>query len=265
MSPSPTGSTEARSVVVEDDEQSFQERLQALEERERRVLEAERLAHDSGCRMLMGGKMVPVFTLEAEASCDSLERPVASASKEELQRILLRICSVSKVARAITTEMLSITTESATSTVATGSKRKPSDAETIYRCSRCKLRFETIENLPKDCIHHPGKQIPTPYCAGEPKSSDQLTYNSTGQKEVDDDARRSDRDIEFWADHDEDCHGIREDLADEPDYARGFIWSCCNHRGDADGCRTREHDVWINRASASKEERYSFADLVGFA
>lgn len=89
--------------------------------------------------------------------------------------------------------------------------------------------------------------------------------NSSGHKEVDDEARRSDCDTEFWADHDEDSLGIREDLADEPDYSRGFIWSCCNQRGDADGCREREHDVWIKRASASKEERYSFADLVGFA
>lgn len=167
MSPSPTGSTEARPVVVKDNGQSFQERLQALEEREWRVLEAERLAHDSGCRILMDGKMVPVFTLEAEVSCNSLERPVASASREDLQRVLLRICSVSKVARAITTEMLPITTESTTSTIATGSKRKASDAEMIYRCSRCKLRFETDENLPKDCIYHPGERIPM-HCAAKP-------------------------------------------------------------------------------------------------
>jgi hypothetical protein len=159
------GDTEARPVVVEDDEQSFQERLQALEEREWRVAEAERLAHDSGCRVLMDGKMVPVFTLEAEASCESLEAPVASASKEELQRVLLRICSVSEVARALATNLLPITAESAASTVATGSNRKASDAETIYRCTRCKLRFETDEDLPKDCVYHPGKWILTHSCS----------------------------------------------------------------------------------------------------
>lgn len=50
--------------------------------------------------------MVPVFTLEAEASCASLEGPIALASKEELQRVLLRICSISDVARAVATEMV---------------------------------------------------------------------------------------------------------------------------------------------------------------
>lgn len=158
MSSLPAGDTEARPVVMEDDEQSFQEKLQALEERETRVAEAEKLARDSSCRISMDGKMAPVFTLEAEASCASLEGPLALASKEELERVLLRICSVSNVARAIATESLATTTESADSAVATGSKRKVNDAETIYRCSRCKLRFETDKNLPKDCIYHPGKR-----------------------------------------------------------------------------------------------------------
>lgn len=158
MSSLPAGDTEARPAVVEDDEQSFQERLQALEEREKRVAEAEKLARESSCRVSMGDKMVPVFTLEAELSCASLEDPVALASKEELEHVLLRICSVSKAASAIATESLATTTESAASTVATGSKRKADDAETIYRCSRCKLRFETDKNLPKECIYHPGKR-----------------------------------------------------------------------------------------------------------
>lgn len=156
MSSPSSASTEARPVVVEDDEQSFQERLSMLEERERRAAEAEKVARDSGCRTMMDGKVVPLSTLEAEATCASFERPVALASKADLERILLRICSVSDVAKAIATEMLLTTTMSASSTVATGSKRKASDAETIYRCTRCKLRFETDKNLPKDCRYHPG-------------------------------------------------------------------------------------------------------------
>ena len=59
--------------------------------------------------------------------------------------------------------------------------------------------------------------------------------------------QRSDDDMNFWADHDEDCHGIKKDLADEPEYAGGFIWSCCDQRGNAVGCEAREHDVWIKR------------------
>ena len=75
MSSLPAGSTERRPVVAEDDEQSFQERVLALEQRERRVAEAEQLARNSGCRILMDGKMVPVFTPEAEATYDALLKP----------------------------------------------------------------------------------------------------------------------------------------------------------------------------------------------
>lgn len=106
MSLPPVGGTEARPVVVGGDEQNFQERLLALEERERRAAGAERLARESGCRISLDGKIVPVFTLEAEASCASLEGPIALASKGELQRVLLRIRSISDVARAVATEMV---------------------------------------------------------------------------------------------------------------------------------------------------------------
>jgi hypothetical protein len=157
MSLPPVGSTEARPVVVGGDEQNFQERLLALEERERRAAEPDKLARESGCRILMDGKMVPVFTLEADATCASLERPVALASKADLERVLLRIRSISDVARAVTTEMLPKTETSATPNVATGSKRKASNIETIYQCNRCHLRFKTDENLPMDCIQHTGK------------------------------------------------------------------------------------------------------------
>jgi hypothetical protein len=51
--------------------------------------------------------------------------------------------------------------------------------------------------------------------------------------------------MDFWADHDDNCHGIKETLHDHPDNAGGFVWSCCEQRGDADGCQAREYDVWI--------------------
>ena len=108
----------------------------------------------------MNGKMVPVFTLETEASCPSLEGPVAQASKAELERVLLRICSVSEVARTVAGEMLPTAATYAADVMPCGTKRKALEAETTHRCSRCKLRFETDENLPKDCKYHPGKSWP---------------------------------------------------------------------------------------------------------
>jgi hypothetical protein len=209
------------------------------------VSEAEQLTRDSGNRILMDGKMVPVFTLETEASYAPLEGPVALASKADLERILLCICSVSQVARTVAAEMLSITRTNAAPGMTEGSKRKASDAETVHRCSRCKMRFEMDENLPKDCKYHPGKyiQVPRNVCPSW------LKTHPAGRKDVDYEATYSDDDMEVWADHCEKTWGAPETMADHPDYQQGFSWSCCERRGDAEGCKAREHDVWVKRAN----------------
>lgn len=46
----------------------------------------------------------------------------------------------------------------------------------------------------------------------------------------------------FWEDHEEDHHGFREDLHDEPEFAEGFVWSCCNRLGDGPGCQSSQHE-----------------------
>jgi hypothetical protein len=144
MSTVPTRSTQGAPLVVEDDQKDLQARILALEQREQRVSEAEQLTRNSnGNRIMMDGKMVPVFILAQNDSYAPLEDSVALASKAELERVLLRVCSVS------------IATNTAPGR-ARSFKRKASGAETINRCSRCKMRFETDESLPKDCRYHPG-------------------------------------------------------------------------------------------------------------
>lgn len=247
MSPPPAGSTEAAPLVVEDDQETIQQRLQVLERREQLAVEAEQLARDSGNRILMDGKMVTVFTLDAEASYAALEGPVALASKAELERVLLRICSVSEVARTVATKMLPIATTHAAPELCSGTKRKASEAETTHRCSRCKLRFETDENLPKDCRYHPGSVISiscSMYTCLRP-----LRICTVGHKDVNYDAVYSDDEVEVWADHCEKTFGPAESMVDYMDYQEGFLWSCCDQRGDADGCQMREHDVWAKRAN----------------
>jgi hypothetical protein len=54
----------------------------------------------------------------------------------------------------------------------------------------------------------------------------------------------------FWDDHDEKTFGSAEFLEDHEDYQEGFLWSCCEQRGDAEGCKAREHDVWVKRANS---------------
>ena len=41
---------------------------------------------------------------------------------------------------------------------------------------------------------------------------------------------------DFWADHDERCHGRCSSFIDDPDYVDGFMWSCCERAMNERGC-----------------------------
>ena len=58
--------------------------------------------------------------------------------------------------------------------------------------------------------------------------------------------KEADFEDDFWADHDEDCHGDIDDLVDDPDVQDGFKWSCCGELGDAEGCKWTKHKSDIN-------------------
>ncbi len=62
-------------------------------------------------------------------------------------------------------------------------------------------------------------------------------------------------DDDFWADHDEDCHGRFDDLVDEPDYAEGFKWSCCDTLGDNEGCKFTKHKAKVNIVDKALKRR----------
>lgn len=57
-------------------------------------------------------------------------------------------------------------------------------------------------------------------------------HGNTGELQVDWDG-------DFWADHDEECHGRIADLEDE--YPEGFKWSCCDELGNEEGCEVGKH------------------------
>ncbi|CAD0100512.1 unnamed protein product, partial [Aureobasidium mustum] len=75
-------------------------------------------------------------------------------------------------------------------------------------CKHCNVEFDVTDNAEEDC------QYP-----------DEIDWDG-----------------DFWADHDEDCHGkIDLDLADE--YPEGFIWTCCKENGEGEGCQIGPHEV----------------------
>ena len=48
-----------------------------------------------------------------------------------------------------------------------------------------------------------------------------------------------DWDADFWADWDEDCHGVIDTRSRRKEYPEGFIWSCCDQDGSSNGCTRR--------------------------
>lgn len=53
-----------------------------------------------------------------------------------------------------------------------------------------------------------------------------------GELEVDD---------EYWADHDERCHGPIDTDGNRADHPDGFKWSCCDATGADEGCKLSRH------------------------
>jgi hypothetical protein len=53
-------------------------------------------------------------------------------------------------------------------------------------------------------------------------------------------------DGEVWYNHDVRCHGPYEDMADEDEYAEGFLWLCCEKLGDDEGCKFTKHKAKVN-------------------
>jgi len=50
-----------------------------------------------------------------------------------------------------------------------------------------------------------------------------------------------DWDGDFWADHDEDCHGPIDNESNREEYPEGFIWTCCDKNGEVEGCKIGRH------------------------
>jgi hypothetical protein len=48
-------------------------------------------------------------------------------------------------------------------------------------------------------------------------------------------------DSDFWADHDEDCHGTIDTEENREEFPEGFIWSCCEKDMSDPGCQIGRH------------------------
>ncbi|MCJ1265609.1 hypothetical protein MMC22_005489 [Lobaria immixta] len=89
-------------------------------------------------------------------------------------------------------------------------------------CENCAEEFDVADNLKGYCCWHDGELEP-------------------------------DYDGDFWADHDERCHGIIDTEDMRSVYPEGFIYSCCDGDGHSEGCKTGRH---VEQDLISKRPRY---------
>ncbi|CAG8955515.1 hypothetical protein HYFRA_00009467 [Hymenoscyphus fraxineus] len=88
------------------------------------------------------------------------------------------------------------------------------DSEHWVTCEYCNDEFDLLDNKLEDCLRHPGV------------------------KEIDWDG-------DYWADYDDRSHGDPYSFIDDPDYAEGFIYSCCEQLSDQPGCEPTRHEAAV--------------------
>jgi hypothetical protein len=101
------------------------------------------------------------------------------------------------------------------------------------QCEHCEEEFDVTTNERGDCLWHPGMPF-FPLLSQVTKAK-----YSLGAKEVDDESS-------MWDDHDPDCHGDPSYFVDDPNYAEGFMWDCCEKSGDDEGCKSTKHKADVN-------------------
>ncbi|KAG2122764.1 hypothetical protein DEU56DRAFT_831229 [Suillus clintonianus] len=69
------------------------------------------------------------------------------------------------------------------------------------------------------------------YDVSDERDDEECRYHS-GNLEVDED---------FFADHDERCHGPMDTEENRASFPEGFIWDCCDEDTVSEGCETGQH------------------------
>jgi len=176
-----------------------------------------------------------------------LTKAIKQASKATLERTFLSILATNETARRDATALLLVDSASTPPPSTTGQKRaaspdaqQPAKRTARYEhCENCEVEYDVTKNGDEDCVTHPGTFLfPPSFYLFYWLLFFSFLWNgkgltlSTGEMYADDEG-------DFWADHDEDCHGVIDDLKDE--YPEGFIWDCCDKHGDEPGCRVAKH------------------------
>ncbi|EJT82512.1 hypothetical protein GGTG_02485 [Gaeumannomyces tritici R3-111a-1] len=153
-----------------------------------------------------------------------LDEAIDAISANRLRDFVRELCTTSEAARkhfsdkllvAQALPVIDLTTEDADNKPAEGSastEQKRKHTRQRYEvCEQCNDEYDVETNGPTSCVWHDGDADP-------------------------------DYDGDFWADHDEQCHGTIDSEWARKEFPEGFIWNCCEKIGaDAEGCHTGAH------------------------
>ncbi|KAF2024086.1 hypothetical protein EK21DRAFT_79478, partial [Setomelanomma holmii] len=142
---------------------------------------------------------------------------IESANLNRLRTVLREICLENAEAFKLASDKMFVTSAASLggdkigNSRTGGMKRKASTVQNRYEtCVQCKEEYDVLDNPDDACEWH------------------------EGETEVDWDGG-------FWDDHDEDCYGTIDDEDSREMYPEGFKWSCCENKGDEDGCMSGPH------------------------
>ncbi|RMZ68880.1 hypothetical protein GMOD_00002765 [Pyrenophora seminiperda CCB06] len=96
----------------------------------------------------------------------------------------------------------------------------PTRRQRFEICKQCDEEYKVLLNDRWSCVWHPGE----------------LEVDWEGG---------------FWADHEENIHGEIDNQDMREVYPEGFMYTCCDELGSADGCKTSRHRP--NRAKRAKK------------
>ncbi|CAG8949609.1 hypothetical protein HYFRA_00007842 [Hymenoscyphus fraxineus] len=170
-------------------------------------------------------KSIPAFSV-VEPITKALKSAIMDADVETLRVAMFQLCERGESTSVSSTlEKWLVPKKGLNELIALkgdkeGSSSKPIDIPSspkahspqLATCEHCDEDFDLLDNEEEVCVRHT-----------EPKYANM--------------------DSDVWDDHDEDCHGDPDDLVDEPDYAGGFLYGCCERPDTDKGCTKTKHNA----------------------
>lgn len=147
-----------------------------------------------------------------------------AASEHTIRAILIALCDDSDISEKALSYLSMLEPDAvkrAKDSPTTEKKRKATSGLAI--CVQCEISFDPDDNNVKECQYHNGELEP-------------------------------DYESDVWAGHDEMCHGTIDSDFCRNECPEGFVWTCCDKRGDEEGCKLGRHEADPERNKRRRDD-----------